>query len=242
MLKLSGYEVEGKGDVHMQIERLEGGTVLQVKQGRIPMNIYADDPQIRAGTPGTLLGNVGLGAQINEVSKLQLGTPEAVLAKVIFRQIGQEMFLVIGVASKPGPDVYELRFDTTSKAPIIRGLKLLFKDSEITMRKDRWYEMPTKIVQDELVGFAVAGNWTQAKTRPRIKGDAEDQAANDDAEQGTQADGTKAETKEKAAAKGKSGKGAAVAEKAKVTAGAKTGAESAAPGDATGEKVPAEGL
>lgn len=151
----------------MAIRKLTGGKVIGVDQDELQVPLYADDPKMKVGTPGTIVGNVGLFVQMNDCSKRQFGLPEPTHAKVIFRQIGTEVYLVMGVARSTGPDVYEIKWESTTKAPTIRGLKRLFEQAGITLRSDLWYEIETEIVEDEQLGFAVAASWTQAVTRPR---------------------------------------------------------------------------
>ncbi|MFZ5815787.1 MAG: hypothetical protein ACOY93_10860 [Bacillota bacterium] len=80
-----------------------------------------------------------------------------------------------GCTKEEGPDVYELKFESTTRAPTIRGLKPLFEEARITLQDDLWYEGETEIVEDEDMGYAVALNWTNIATRPRRE--AESQAA-----------------------------------------------------------------
>lgn len=157
----------------MEFKRLTGGKVIGTNPERLQVPLYADKPKIRVGAPGTLFGNVGLFVQLNECSKMAFGIPEPTLAKVVFRMIDSQIFLLIGCTTSPGPDVYELKFESGTKAPTIRGLKLLFDEAQIALRSDLWYESETEIVQDEDLGYAVAANWTDVTTRHRREGDSE---------------------------------------------------------------------
>jgi hypothetical protein len=153
----------------VEVRKLTGGKVVGVNPDRLQIPLYADAPKVRVGAPGTLFGNVGFFVQVNECSKRQFGIPEPTLVKVIFREIDTEVFLVIGIARAAGPDVYDLKFESGTKAPTVRGLKLLFEAAGIALRGDLWYEIETEIVEDEELGFAVAANWTHATTRPRTE-------------------------------------------------------------------------
>lgn len=157
----------------MEVKKLSGGKVVRTNPDRLPIPLRADDPKARVAAPGTLLGNVGFYVQLNECSKLEFGTPEPTLVKVLFREIDSQVYLVIGCAREPGTDVYALKFERDSKAPTIRGLKPLFEEALITLRPDLWYEGETEIVQDETLGYAVAVNWTGVTSRARQETDSE---------------------------------------------------------------------
>lgn len=157
----------------MEMKRLTGGKVVGTNPERLQVPIYADKPKVRVGSPGSVFGNVGLYVQMSECSKLEFGTPEPTMAKVVFRQINSEVYLVIGCARAPGPDVYELKFEQGNKAPTIRGLKPLFEEARITLRTDLWYERETEIVHDEHLGYSVMASWTDVTTRPRREGENE---------------------------------------------------------------------
>ncbi|MFZ5826567.1 MAG: hypothetical protein ACOY94_19920 [Bacillota bacterium] len=161
----------------VEIRKLAGGRVVGTNPDRLQIPLYADPPKVRVGTPGSLFGNVGLYVQISECSKLQFGVPEPTLARVVFREIDAEVYLVISPARAPGPDVYELKFQSSNgtKAPTVRGLKPLLEEAKIALRTHLWYECETEIVEDEDLGYAVAANWTNVATRPRRE--AEDDAA-----------------------------------------------------------------
>ncbi|MFZ5825528.1 MAG: hypothetical protein ACOY94_14605 [Bacillota bacterium] len=162
----------------MEIRKLTGGKVIGTNPERLQIPLYADQPKVRVGSPGTLFGNVGLYVQINECSKLQFGVPEPTLVRVVFREIDSQVYLVITGARAPGPDVYELKFESgTTKAPTVRGLKLLFEEARVSLRTDLWYECETEIVEDEDLGFAVAANWTRVATRPRREAESDEAAA-----------------------------------------------------------------
>lgn len=151
----------------MTIEKLTGGTVIGVDPNRLALPLYGDKPGFRVGTPGTIFGNVGMGAQFAFCARAELQTPEAMYAKVVFRHIGEKLYLLVAPAKTSGADVYELKYDSKSPAPIIRQLKALFEEAKITLRPDIWYVMETKVVQDEMVGMAVAGIWTDAQLTDR---------------------------------------------------------------------------
>lgn len=157
----------------MEIKKLSGGKVVGTKPDRLQLPLRADDPKARVGAPGTVFGNVGFYVQINECAKLESGTPEPTLVKVVFLEVDSQFYLVFSPAKAPGPDVYEMKFEQGSKSPTIRGLKALFDDAGVTLRTDIWYEGQTEIVQNETLGHAVAVNWTNIATRPRREGDSE---------------------------------------------------------------------
>lgn len=157
----------------VEFRKLTGGKMIGTNPDRLQLPLRADDPKMRVGTPGTLFGNVGLYVQMGECSKLETGVPEPTLAKVLIRETDSQLYLLIGCANAPGPDVYELKFDQGPKTPTIRGLKPLFEEAKITLRTDLWYESETEIVHDESLGYAVAANWTKVTTRPRREGDTE---------------------------------------------------------------------
>lgn len=155
----------------MEIEKLTGGTLIGVKPDRIEVPIYGDKPRLRVGSPGTIFGNVGVGAQFSFCAKVELQTPETGYVKVVFRNIGEKLYLLMAPAKAAGPDVYEWKYESKSPAPTIRMLKPLFEEMQITLRPDVWYVMETKVVQDEAVGMAVAGIWTDAEVAPRRERD-----------------------------------------------------------------------
>lgn len=157
----------------MEIRQLTGGKVVGTNPDRLQVPLYASDPKVRVGTPGTLIGNVGLYVQMSECSKLEFGVPEPTMVKVVFREIDSQVYLLLGCARTPGLDVYDLKFEQGNKAPTIRGLKPLFEEAKITLRTDLWYERETEIVHDEILGYAVAASWTSMTTRPRREGDTE---------------------------------------------------------------------
>lgn len=95
----------------MEFRKLKGGKVIGINPDQLQIPLYADDPKMKVGTPGTIFGNVGLFVQMNECSKRQFGIPEPTLVKVIFRQIGTEVFLVMGIARSTGADVYEIKWE-----------------------------------------------------------------------------------------------------------------------------------
>jgi hypothetical protein len=146
--------------------------MIGVNPERLPTPLYGDDAKLRVGSPGTLLGNVATYVMLNECFRRQYGKVEPVLARVMIREIDGQVYLVVAPAEKEGKDVYPIKFDSSTKAPTVRGLKLLFAEAAISLRSELWYEMPAEIVQDEMVGWAVAGNWTTATTRPRPEAEA----------------------------------------------------------------------
>lgn len=159
----------------MEIKRLTGGTVIGTNPDRLQIPLRAEKPKIRVGTPGNLFGNVGLYVQVCECSKRQFGVPEPTMVRVVFRDVDSQVYLLLGCARAPGPDVYELRFEQGTKAPNIRGLKPLFEEAQISLRTDLWYECETEIVHDEDLGYAVAASWTHVTTRPRRESESEAQ-------------------------------------------------------------------
>lgn len=161
----------------MEIKRLTGGKVVGTNPNRLQIPLYADPPKIRVGTPGTMTGNVGMAVQLGECSKLQFGLPEPAMVKVLIREIDGQVYLLVGCAREAGPDVYALKYDAGSKAPIVRGLKPLFDEARIKLRTDLWYESESQIVHDESLGYAVAVNWTGISTRPRREAQEETAAA-----------------------------------------------------------------
>lgn len=160
-----------RGRVAVEIRKLTGGKVIGTNPDGLQIPLRADRPKVRVGSPGSLFGNVGLYVQMSECSKLQFGMPEPTMVKVVFREIESQVYLLLGCARAPGPDVYELKFEQSGKAPNIRGLKLLFQEAQIILRTDLWYERETEIVEDEILGYAVAANWTHVTTRPRREGE-----------------------------------------------------------------------
>lgn len=153
----------------MEIVKLTGGTLIGVKPDRAELPIYADKPRIRVGAPGTIFANAGMAAQFAFCTRTQLQVPETAYAKVVFKEVGEKLYFLVAPAKEPGADVYELKYGSKSRAPIIRMLKPLFEEMTITLRPDTWYDMESKIVQDDTVGMAVAGIWTDAVLNPRVQ-------------------------------------------------------------------------
>jgi hypothetical protein len=151
----------------MEIEKLTGGTVIGVKPDRTEMPIYGDKARIRVGSPGTVFANVAMDAQFGICTRTELKVPETAYATVVFRQVGDKLYLIIAPAKGPGTNVYEVKYEGKSRALVIRMLKPLFEEMKITLRPDIWYDMPAKIVQDENLGMAVACVWTDAERNKR---------------------------------------------------------------------------
>lgn len=165
------------------MRKLTGGKTIAVDPARLQFPIYGDSPKVQVGSPGTVTGNVATGVQVLECAKSKLGQPDLTWVKVVFREIEGEQFLVIAPVKAPAdptnrePDTYPLKFHSQAKAPIVRGLKLLFESNRVELRKDTWYEMTTEVAEDETLGMVVCGNWTKASTRARTVGDSEAAAA-----------------------------------------------------------------
>ncbi len=146
----------------MEIRELTEGRIIGIDPERLQLPLYADPPRIRVGAPGTIVGNVGLYVMLTDVFKRQTGKTEPTLATVVFREVNKEIFLLVAPAEVSGPNVYELKFESNTKAPTIRGLKPLFEAAKIILRDDVWYDLKTEMVRDAQLGYAVAGNWTEA--------------------------------------------------------------------------------
>jgi hypothetical protein len=151
----------------MEIKKLGQGKTIGVDQERLMYPKYADSPRLRAGTPASVVGNVAMGLQMAECSKLRLGNPVPTLVKVVFREIEGVLYLLLIPVNEAGPDVYDLKYTNKSKVPVVRGLKLLFEKAKITLRGDLWYDMSSELVEDQEHGLAVGGQWTNVVTSPR---------------------------------------------------------------------------
>jgi hypothetical protein len=152
----------------MKIKELSGGKTIGVAPEQAAMPLRGNAPRLRAGHPGTIEGNVNMAKQFAQCAKLQIGAPEALLAKVIFREIDGVMHLVVVPVKETGPDVYEVKYEGgKTKVPVIRLLRPLFASAQVAMRTDVWYDMPSEIVKDSEHGYGVSGVWTNAVITPR---------------------------------------------------------------------------
>jgi hypothetical protein len=168
----------------MEIRKFTGGKIIGTKSDRLQFPLYADDPSARFQAPGTLSGNVGLGVLMSEASKRQTGEPKPLEAKVVLREQGAELHLMIsfppratkaeGAQSTKDPDIHPIYYTGNARAPVIRGLKRLFADAGVAIMRDLWYIMVPELVADDQLGYSVACNWTKARTEP-IKHTAEEE-------------------------------------------------------------------
>lgn len=131
------------------MEKLKGGRTIGVSPDRPQVSLYADPARIRVGAPGTMVGNVALGAVLNDCAKTRNGVPEPVWAKVLFREAGNKLYLLLAPEKEQGPDIYELKWEGRSRTPVIRGLKLLFEAAQITLQPDLWYDLEPRLVEAE---------------------------------------------------------------------------------------------
>jgi hypothetical protein len=166
----------------MEIKKLGQGKTIGVNQERLKYPKYADSARLRAGTPGTILGNVAMGRQVAECAKLRLGNPAPGMVKVVFREVEGVLYLLVVPATETGPDVYDLKYEGKSKTPVVRGLKLLFEEAKIKLRGDLWYDMASELVDDQEHGIAVGGKWTSMVTSPRGENEKDVAAAEMDGE------------------------------------------------------------
>jgi len=162
----------------MRIRRLAGGTLIGTDPNRLPLPLYAKEPTVRVGSPGTLQGTVGTYVLLSECARRQTGLPEPTLVKVLFRETGGAVYLLLAPATAPGPDIYPLKFATGTRAPVVRKLKPLFEAAKIALRPDLWYAGPAELVQDETLGYVVAIDWSAIETSPRQTLTAESAAGN----------------------------------------------------------------
>lgn len=156
----------------MEIRKLVGGKTIGVKTDRLPTNMYADDPAVRFRGPGTWHGNAGASVLFSEAARKQVGEPKPAEAKVVIREVGGEVYILVAFPPRTAKaenapkdlDIYRVGYTYKTKAPIIRGLKRLLKDAGVSILPDLWYIMTPELVQDDQLGYAVACNWTKAKT------------------------------------------------------------------------------
>lgn len=151
----------------MNVRTLKAGRTIRANPDRLRLPPQADKPKVRLEEPGTLSGNVGFYAQVVECSKADIGQPEPALAEVLIQEVDGEIYFTITPVTAPGDDVYEFKFESETRAPVIRGLKPLLQEAQIALIKATVYDMETEIVQNEEGRYSVVASWTAAKAVPR---------------------------------------------------------------------------
>ena len=157
----------------MEMKRLTGGKMIGVNPQDTSLPLYGEEAKWRIEAPGTVQGNAASHVHLVELSKRLLGFPEPTLVKVMVRDLGTAVYLLMAPVKEEGPDVYELKNAVTrGKQPVVRKLKRLFKEAKLSLRGDAYYEVKVEVAEDEVLGPCLAGNWTDAVLRiPQSKSD-----------------------------------------------------------------------
>ena len=156
--------------------RLSGGALVRRDSERPAASPYGEKPFIRLFDPLDLYTSSGCLGLLLRAAVLVLQNPDTAFAEVAVREVEGNKYILLAPASADNPRREELGMRPDQGGALLRTADDVLLAGGVAAVPGVSYRMDAFLVEDEELGWVVAGNWTQAKRELRgsrsVAGDA----------------------------------------------------------------------